>query len=156
MLFCGLRERRARPARACSVRLSCGLCPAPVRKLTPVTVDPTQPDANIINKDEIIQNVVNECGRTLLAGNMDVGENTEIALSNKTVTQVSKGSTVDVDIAQGNDDGKGPYTCDMDLQSNAAGATGQVPLKVQESNAKNGIISLKVQLPDDFDCIGGK
>lgn len=87
---------------------------------------------------------------------MDVGENTEIALSNKTVTQVSKGSTVDVDIAQGNDDGKGPYTCDMDLQSNAAGATGQVPLKVQESNAKNGIIRLKVQLPNDFDCVGGK
>ncbi|KAK8098962.1 uncharacterized protein PG998_012203 [Apiospora kogelbergensis] len=117
-------------------------------------VDLTKPDANIINQKEIVDNVVNECGRTLLAGNMDVGENTEIQLKAKQVTQVTKGSNVDITIRPMNADGQGPYVCDMDLQSNAAGAVGQVNLTMTETKAANGDINIKVKLPADMKCIG--
>lgn len=102
-----------------------------------------------------MDNVVNECGRTLLAGNMDVGENTEIQLKAKQVTQVTKGSNVDITIRPMNADGQGPYVCDMDLQSNAAGAVGQVNLTMTETKAANGDINIKVKLPADMKCIGG-
>lgn len=119
-------------------------------------VDLTKPDANVIRQQEIVDNVVNECGRTLLAGNMDVGENTEIALKANAVTKVTKGSNVDVTIRAINADGKGPYICDMDFQSNAAGAIGQVNLTVAETTANNGDINLKVKMPANMACIGGK
>ncbi|KAK7946367.1 gas1-like protein [Apiospora aurea] len=117
-------------------------------------VDPTKPDANVIRQQEIVDNVVNECGRTLLAGNMDIGENTEIALKANQVTQVTKGANVDVTIRALNADGKGPYICDMDMQSNAAGAVGQVNLTVAETTNNNGDISLKVKMPANMACIG--
>ncbi|KAK2021134.1 hypothetical protein LX32DRAFT_271456 [Colletotrichum zoysiae] len=117
-------------------------------------VDPTKADANIINQDEIVQNVVNECGRTILAGNIDIGETTEAQLGNKTVTQVTKGSNVDITIAQVSADGAGPYTCDLDPTSNANGATGQTKLTVKEAKAQNGNIKLTVTMPKDLDCVG--
>ncbi|KAI8314773.1 hypothetical protein K4K59_002286 [Colletotrichum sp. SAR11_240] len=120
----------------------------------PLQVDTKKADANIINTKEITDNAVNECGRTILAGNIDIGENTENQLIAKTVTQVTKGSTVDVQIAQVNQDGQGPYTCDMDLTSNANGATGQTKLQVQEGQPQNGIINLKVTMPQDMACVG--
>ncbi|KAF4874779.1 hypothetical protein CGCSCA1_v006105 [Colletotrichum siamense] len=120
----------------------------------PLQVDTKKADANIINTKEITDNAVNECGRTILAGNIDIGENTENQLIAKTVTQVTKGSTVDVQIAQVNQDGSGPYTCDMDLTSNANGATGQTKLQVQEGQPQNGIINLKVTMPQDMACVG--
>ncbi|KAF6815501.1 gas1-like protein [Colletotrichum plurivorum] len=120
----------------------------------PLQVDTKKADANVINNKEIVDNAVNECGRTILGGNIDIGENTENQLIAKTVTQVTKGSTVDIQIAQVSADGAGPYTCDMDLTSNANGATGQTPLKVQESQPQNGIINLKVTMPNDMACVG--
>jgi hypothetical protein len=100
--------------------------------------------------------VVNECGRTLLAGNIDVGENTENQLINKTVTQVTAGSNVTFTIAQLNDDGVGPYTCDLDEAGNVQGATGQKQLAVSETDAKDGTITLVATLPADLKCIGGE
>ncbi|OLN85056.1 hypothetical protein CCHL11_10233 [Colletotrichum chlorophyti] len=117
-------------------------------------VDPTKSDANIINLKEIKQNAVNECGRTILGGNIDIGENTENQLLNKTVTQVTKGAKVDVTIRQVSADGVGPYSCDLDLTSNANGATGQIPLQVTESQPQNGNINLKVTMPADMECVG--
>ncbi|KAI0128587.1 GEgh16 protein [Xylariales sp. AK1849] len=117
-------------------------------------VDTTQADANVINVNEITTNVVNECGRTLLGGNIDIGENTEDQLGNKTVTSVTKGSNVDVTIRQVNSDGAGPYTCDLDLTSNGDGATGQTPLAVTEKDNQNGNITLSVTMPADMACIG--
>jgi len=119
-------------------------------------VDPTQSDANIINTAEINANVVNECGRTLLAGNIDIGQNTEDQLANKTVTSVTKGSTVAVTIRQGSADGAGPYTCDMDLTSNADGVSGQTNLTVKETDSADGNITLSVTMPSDMACIGGE
>jgi len=117
-------------------------------------VDPTKADANIINLQEITQNVVNECGRTILAGNIDIGEATEDQLGNKTVTQVTKGSNVDITIAQVSGDGAGPYTCDLDPTSNSIGATGQTKLAVKEAKPQNGNIKLTVTMPKDLACVG--
>ncbi|KAJ0313832.1 uncharacterized protein N0V96_002108 [Colletotrichum fioriniae] len=117
-------------------------------------VDANKADANIINQKEIVDNVVNECGRTILAGNIDIGETTEAQLGNNTVTKVTKGSNVDVTIAQVSADGAGPYSCDLDLTSNANGATGQTKLQVQEAGAQSGQIKLKVTMPDDLACVG--
>lgn len=64
-------------------------------------------------------NVVNQCGRTELKGNIDVGENTENALSAKAVTQVKAGSELTVTIHQVNADGAGPFFCDLDETSNS-------------------------------------
>ncbi|KAF8853652.1 hypothetical protein BDZ45DRAFT_657732 [Acephala macrosclerotiorum] len=117
-------------------------------------VQTTGNDANIINLQEINDNVVNECGRTLLAGNIDIGENTEDQLLNKTVTSVTKGSTVAVSIDQVSADGAGPYTCDLDPTGNAEGATGQIPLNVTENDASSGKIALTLTMPSDLACIG--
>ena len=122
----------------------------------PLQVDLTANDANIINLDEITTNVVNECGRTLLGGNIDIGEQTEGQLLAKTVTSVKSGSKVAVAINQVDDNGAGPYTCDMDLKGNANGFNGQTNLTVTESAAQNGVINLSVEMPADFACIGGK
>ncbi|KAI0185709.1 GEgh16 protein [Xylaria flabelliformis] len=119
-------------------------------------VDPTAgDDANFISDVEITTNVVNECGRTLLAGNIDIGEQTENALADGNVTQATAGSRVAVLIQQVNDTGAGPFTCDMDPTGNSIGATGQTKLDVKEAQAnKNGIITLRVAMPNDLQCTG--
>jgi len=111
-------------------------------------------DANIIRNTEIVQNIVNECGRTLLAGNIDIGTITEEQLAANAVTSVTKAGTVDITIAQGGKDGAGPYTCDMDQTSNSLGA-GQTKLKVAEKAPANGNIVLTVTMPADMACNGG-
>lgn len=74
------------------------------------SISPCQQDATIIRDAEITSNIVNECGRTELGGNIDVGENTENALAANAVTQVSPGGEMTVTIHQVNADGAGPYT----------------------------------------------
>lgn len=74
------------------------------------SISPCQQDATLIRDAEISSNIVNECGRTELSGNIDVGENTENALAAKSVTQVKAGSKLTVTIHQVNADGAGPYT----------------------------------------------
>lgn len=91
--------------------------PAIARNCT--TINPCQQDATIIRQAEIDANVVNQCGRTELAGNIDVGENTENALAAGAVTQVEAGSEITVTIHQVNADGAGPYACDLDETSNS-------------------------------------
>ena len=119
-------------------------------------VDLTKADANVINANEVATNVVNECGRTLLAGNIDIGTVTEAALSAKQVTSVTKGSTMSITIKALDANGAGPYTCDVDQTSNASGTSGQVPLTVKETDTSaNGDITLAVTMPKDLACIGG-
>ncbi|KUJ21439.1 uncharacterized protein LY89DRAFT_577416 [Mollisia scopiformis] len=120
----------------------------------PLQVSLTQSDANIINSQEIAENAVNECGRTLLAGNIDIGENTEDQLLNKTVTSVTKGSTVSVTLNQVNADGAGPYTCDLDPTGNADGTSGQLNLTMTEKDAGDGTTTLTLTMPSDLACIG--
>ncbi|KAI0440668.1 GEgh16 protein [Xylaria telfairii] len=112
-------------------------------------------DANFISDVEISTNVVNECGRTLLAGNIDIGEQTENALADGNVTQATAGSRVAVLIQQVNETGAGPFTCDMDQTGNSIGVSGQTKLDVKEAEAnKNGVITLRVALPNDLACTG--
>jgi len=120
----------------------------------PLQVITTQSDANIIRASEISANVVNECGRTLLNGNIDIGEQTETQLANKTVTSVTKGGTVAVTIKQIDADGAGPYTCDLDQTGNAI-ATGQINVTVAEKDAASGNIALTLTMPKNLACAGG-
>ncbi|CAG8961075.1 hypothetical protein HYFRA_00002617 [Hymenoscyphus fraxineus] len=110
-------------------------------------------DAAIISAKENAQNVVNECGRSLLGGNIDIGETTETAIVAKQLTEASKGSTVTVTMRPVDDRGKGPFTCDMDQTSNTK-ATGQTKLEVKEKEEANGDITLSVQMPQDMACNG--
>lgn len=126
------------------------------------SISPCQQDATIIRDAEITSNVVNECGRTELGGNIDVGENTENALAANAVTQVSPGGEMTVTIHQVNADGAGPYTCDMDPTGNSLGATGQIPLEVTNnvpgangfSQAKTVDFNMTVKMPADMNCTG--
>jgi len=63
-------------------------------------ISPCQQDTTIIRDAEISANIVNECGRTELTGNIDVGENTENALAAGAVTQVKAGTLMTVTIHQ--------------------------------------------------------
>lgn len=51
---------------------------------------------NIIKVSEISSNIVNQCGRTIDGGNIDVGAKEEAALAAGMMTQVTKGSVVTV------------------------------------------------------------
>lgn len=84
-----------------------------------ITINPCQQDTTIIRDAEIQANIVNQCGRTELKGNIDVGENTENALAAGAVTQVKAGGKVTMTIHQVNADGAGPFFCDIDQTSNS-------------------------------------
>ncbi|PKS11125.1 hypothetical protein jhhlp_002886 [Lomentospora prolificans] len=146
------------------------------------TINPCQQDATLIRDAEIEANLVNECGRTELSGNIDIGEETENALAAGAVTQVQRGTTLEVrnnqmrlrwpdhsrpvqkqvTIHQVNADGAGPYSCDLDVTSNASRLTGQIPLNVTNnvpgvngfSQAKAQSFVINVQMPEDFQCTG--
>ncbi|KAH8169437.1 hypothetical protein LIA77_11563 [Sarocladium implicatum] len=134
--------------------------PAIARNCT--TISPCQQDATLIRTAEIEANIVNECGRTELAGNIDIGEETENAIAAGAVTQVTKGSSIEVMVHQVNADGAGPYVCDLDMTSNGKRLVGQVPLVVENnvpgvngfSQAKAQNFNMTVKLPDDLACIG--
>lgn len=123
-------------------------------------ISPCQQDSTIIRNSEITQNIVNSCGRTEIDGNIDVGGETEKAISKKAVTTVTRGSSLAVTIHQVNADGAGPYECDLDVTSNAATSF----VKLQVSNnvpGQNGLsqaeaerFTINVKMPDDFNCVG--
>ncbi|ROW04722.1 hypothetical protein VMCG_04875 [Cytospora schulzeri] len=126
------------------------------------SISPCQQDSTLIRDAEIESNIVNECGRTELSGNIDVGENTEDALAANSVTQVKAGSKLTVTIHQVNADGAGPFTCDMDPTGNTLGATGQTALEVTNnvpgtngfSQAKTQDFNITVTMPTDLNCTG--
>ncbi|KAK8214825.1 hypothetical protein M8818_002408 [Zalaria obscura] len=142
------------------------------------TISPCQQDATIIRDAEISLNIVNGCGRTELAGNIDIGEQTEDELAKNRVTKVTAGSTLSVTVHQVNADGAGPYVCDLDQSSgytppqhfvtppltpSAGNAnTDFVPLTVTNnvpgvnglSQAKEQDFTIKVALPSDLNCVG--
>ncbi|KAG9233367.1 hypothetical protein BJ875DRAFT_46340 [Amylocarpus encephaloides] len=123
-------------------------------------ISPCQQDTTIIRDAEIAANVVNQCGRTELTGNIDVGENTENALAAGAVTQVQAGTVMEVIIHQVNADGAGPYVCDLDQTSNAGvisqnlTVTDNVPGVNGLSQAKTQDFTIKVAMPDNLACTG--
>lgn len=126
------------------------------------TISPCQLDATIIRDAEIAANIVNKCGRTQLAGNIDIGENTENALAEGAVTRVKAGSQITVTIHQVNADGAGPYVCDLDETSNSGlisknlTVTNNVPGVNGLSQAKAQDFNITVTMPDDLNCTGGE
>ncbi|KAI1282886.1 hypothetical protein F5Y07DRAFT_386121 [Xylaria sp. FL0933] len=125
------------------------------------SISPCQQDTTLIRDAEISANIVNECGRTELDGNIDIGENTENALAAGAVTQVKAGSTVDVTIHQVNADGAGPYTCDVIAQGNNGVITfpnvsvaDNVPGVNGFSQAKEEDFTIKVTMPTNLNCTG--
>ncbi|KAI1078959.1 hypothetical protein F5B20DRAFT_545676 [Whalleya microplaca] len=124
------------------------------------SISPCQQDTTIIRDAEIAANVVNECGRTELSGNIDIGENTENALAANAVTQVQAGSQVQVTIHQVNADGAGPYTCDLveagnnGVISQNLSVTNNVPGVNGFSQAKEEDFNITVTMPDSFACTG--
>ncbi|PSR97210.1 hypothetical protein BD289DRAFT_362712 [Coniella lustricola] len=127
------------------------------------SISPCQQDATLIRDAEIASNVVNECGRTEISGNIDVGENSENALAAGQVTKVASGSTITMTIHQVNADGAGPYTCDLDPTGNTLGATGQTALVVTNnvpgangfSQAKTQDFNMTITMPTNLNCTGG-
>ncbi|KAJ8064487.1 hypothetical protein OCU04_006821 [Sclerotinia nivalis] len=123
-------------------------------------ISPCQQDTTIIRDSEIAANIVNECGRTELSGNIDVGENTENALAANAVTQVKAGTMMTITIHQVNADGAGPYSCDLDQTSNAGiisqnlTVTNNVPGVNGLSQAKTQDFNITVQMPDNLACTG--
>ncbi|KAI0434918.1 hypothetical protein F5Y09DRAFT_155637 [Xylaria sp. FL1042] len=125
------------------------------------SISPCQQDTTLIRDAEISANIVNECGRTELDGNIDIGENTENALAAGAVTQVKAGSTVDVTIHQVNADGAGPYTCDVIAEGNNGVITfpnvtvaDNVPGVNGFSQAKEEDFTIKVTMPTNLNCTG--
>ncbi|KAK0749796.1 hypothetical protein B0T18DRAFT_320985 [Schizothecium vesticola] len=124
------------------------------------TINPCQMDTTIIRDAEIAANVVNKCGRTELAGNIDIGANTENALAANQVTQVEAGSDVTVTIHQVNADGAGPYVCDIDMTSNGGiisqtlKVTNNIPGANGLSQAKAQDFNITVTMPEDMQCTG--
>jgi len=114
-------------------------------------------DANYISPDEILANVVNECGRTLLDGDISISGVTEELLATGNLTTVTKGSNVTVTISQRNANGTGPFQCDMDPTSNALGISGQTPLTASQDSSQFGAgdLTLTVTMPSNLTCIGG-
>ncbi|PSS17109.1 hypothetical protein M430DRAFT_141894 [Amorphotheca resinae ATCC 22711] len=123
-------------------------------------ISPCQQDTTIIRDSEIAANIVNECGRTELTGNIDVGENTENALAAGAVTQVKAGTKMTVTIHQVNADGAGPYTCDLDQTSNAGiisqnlTVTNNIPGVNGLSQAKEQDFNITVEMPSNLACTG--
>lgn len=103
---------------------------------------------------------MNECGRTELDGNIDIGENTENALAAKAVTGVKPGTEMIVTVHQVNADGAGPYVCDLVEQGNTGIITQNLTVKNNVPGA-NGFsqekfkdFNMTVVMPDKFDCTG--
>ncbi|ATY67517.1 hypothetical protein A9K55_000359 [Cordyceps militaris] len=125
-----------------------------------ITINPCQQDTTIIRDAEIKANIVNQCGRTELKGNVDVGENTENALSANAVTQVEPGGEVTVTLHQVNADGAGPFFCDIDQTSNTGvgiqnlTVVDNVPGTNGLSQAKTQAFDITVKMPDDLKCTG--
>ncbi|KAI1806358.1 hypothetical protein F4811DRAFT_161907 [Daldinia bambusicola] len=124
------------------------------------SISPCQQDTTIIRDAEIAANVVNECGRTELSGNIDIGENTENALAAGAVTQVKAGTQLKVTIHQVNADGAGPYACDLVEAGNNGVITqnltveNNVPGVNGFSQAKTQQFEILVNMPEKFSCSG--
>ncbi|KJZ73570.1 hypothetical protein HIM_07126 [Hirsutella minnesotensis 3608] len=124
-------------------------------------INPCQQDTAIIREAEIKNKTVNQCGRTLLKGNIDVGRSIEDALASNAVTQVDSGTTVMVKLHQVNSDGAGPYFCDLDESGNTnigvrnLTVVNNVPGSHGLSQTEAKDFMMGVQMPSNFECRGG-
>ncbi|KAK6829662.1 hypothetical protein PG987_010246 [Apiospora arundinis] len=124
------------------------------------TINPCQQDSTIIRDAEIKANIVNECGRNEIEGNIDIGEKTENAIAAGAVTEAGPGQELTVTLHQVNADGAGPYACDLIEQGNTGIITQNLTVKNNVPGA-NGFsqekfkdFEMTVVMPQKFDCTG--
>ncbi|KAK2598021.1 hypothetical protein QQS21_005858 [Conoideocrella luteorostrata] len=120
-----------------------------------------QTDSCIIRDAEIKANIVNKCGRTQIGGGIDIAALTEDAISQKTVTSVQRGSTLELTIHSINPDGAGPFVCDLDQGSNTGIISHNLTIanNVPGANGlaqgiKNQDFVMTVSMPKDLNCVG--
>ncbi|KID93411.1 Gas1-like protein, partial [Metarhizium majus ARSEF 297] len=125
--------------------------------------DPTpfQLDSPVIRTKEKDNLLVNGCGRTKLQTNIDVANETEIAIQNNQIANCKPGDTLTMTVFVVNTDGSGPYFADIDEKSNV-GIFREIG-KVDGIDGKNGIqrnaataFDVQIPLPSDMKCEGGK
>jgi len=122
---------------------------------TPV---PFEQDTSVIRNAEIASGKTGVCGSTKAGGNNDVTSQLAVASQAGLPTAAADGS-VTMTLHQVNQDGAGPYTCDVSGDGGntftAATVTQQVPGVFGLSTAKATNFTLVAQMPAGMACTGG-
>ncbi|KAJ1302139.1 hypothetical protein OPQ81_000968 [Rhizoctonia solani] len=120
---------------------------------------PFQQDTSIIRDREIQSGKVGPCGRTTQKGALDMAAEMEAASSAGLPSATANGE-IQMTLHQVNQDGAGPYTCDMSGDGGntfqAAKVTKNVPgafLGLSTATAED--FPLNVQMPAGMQCTGG-
>ncbi|CAE6501092.1 unnamed protein product [Rhizoctonia solani] len=120
---------------------------------------PFQQDTSIIRDREIASGQVGPCGRTTQKGAIDMAAEMEAAASNGMPSATASGE-IQMTLHQINQDGAGPYTCDVSADGGnnfqAAKVTKNVPgafLGLSAATAED--FPLNVQMPAGMQCAGG-
>ncbi|GAB1524226.1 hypothetical protein RhiXN_09689 [Rhizoctonia solani] len=120
---------------------------------------PFQQDTSVIRDKEIESGKVGACGRTTQKGAIDMASEMEAAASNGIPSATASGE-IQMTLHQVNQDGAGPYTCDISADGGntfqAAKVTKNVPgafLGLSTATAED--FPLNVQMPSGMQCAGG-
>ncbi|CAE6436217.1 unnamed protein product [Rhizoctonia solani] len=120
---------------------------------------PFQQDTSVIRDREIESGKVGACGRTSQKGAIDMAAEMEAAASNGIPSATASGE-IQMTLHQVNQDGAGPYTCDISADGGntfqAAKVTKNVPgafLGLSTATAED--FPLNVQMPAGMQCAGG-
>ncbi|CAE6387220.1 unnamed protein product [Rhizoctonia solani] len=120
---------------------------------------PFQQDTSIIRDKEIASGKVGNCGRTPLNGAIDMAAEMEAA-SSAGIPSATASGEIQMTLHQVNQDGAGPYTCDISADGGnnfqAAKVTKNVPgafLGLSTATAED--FPLNVQMPAGMQCAGG-
>lgn len=134
-----------------------GIDPATPRDGT--RAKPFQQDTSIIRDREIESGKVGPCGRTSQKGAIDMASEMEAAASAGMPSATASGE-IQMTLHQVNQDGAGPYTCDVSADGGntfqAAKVTKNVPgafLGLSTATAED--FPLNVQMPAGMQCAGG-
>ncbi|KAJ6529242.1 hypothetical protein B0H19DRAFT_1384955 [Mycena capillaripes] len=122
------------------------------------TPKPFEQDTSVIRDKEIASGKTGVCGRTAAGGNNDVAAQLAAASQAGLPTAAADGS-VTMTLHQVNQDGAGPYTCEVSGDGGntfqAATVTQQVPGKFGLSRAKATDFALTAQMPAGMACTAG-
>ncbi|THG95016.1 hypothetical protein EW145_g8040 [Phellinidium pouzarii] len=123
---------------------------------TPV---PFEQDTSIIRNQEIQNGQAGVCGRTKAGGDNDVATQLDAAVTSGLPSAAADG-TVSMTLHQVNQDGAGPYTCEVSTDATGASfaamvVSTDVPGKNSLSNAKATDFPLVAQMPAGTTCTGG-
>ncbi|CAK5264597.1 unnamed protein product [Mycena citricolor] len=122
------------------------------------TPNPFEQDTSVIRNQEISSGKTGPCGRTKAGGNNDVTAQLAAAASSGMPSAAADGS-VTMTLHQVNQDGAGPYSCDVSGDGGntfqKAQVTTQVPGFLGLSAASAQDFPLVAQMPAGMACTGG-